>query len=170
MAAKLANYGEEIMRMAEKNLLLQILDQHWKDHLLRLDHLRQGIGLRAFGQKNPLNEYKREAFDLFQDMLAKLREGVTMLLSHIEIQVNSPEAVQKPQAPREMETEHARIGQFGDAAQPTTQSNATIAQASNQDAKRLDPDAPSSWGKVPRNAPCPCGSGKKYKHCHGKIS
>ena len=88
VAAKTVNYGADLMRMAEKNLLLQILDQYWKDHLLRLDHLRQGIGLRAFGQKNPLNEYKREAFDMFQDMLGRLREGVTQLLSHIEIQVN----------------------------------------------------------------------------------
>jgi preprotein translocase subunit SecA len=173
MAAKVANYGEEIMRMAEKNLLLQILDQHWKDHLLRLDHLRQGIGLRAFGQKNPLNEYKREAFDMFQDMLARLREGVTMLLSHIEIQVNAPEAVPKPEAPREMETQHASIGQFGDAAQPAATSEspaAPTAPARRKAAAALDPNDPSSWGKVPRNAPCPCGSGKKYKHCHGKLA
>jgi preprotein translocase subunit SecA len=173
MAAKVANYGEEIMRMAEKNLLLQILDQHWKDHLLRLDHLRQGIGLRAFGQKNPLNEYKREAFDMFQDMLARLREGVTMLLSHIEIQVNAPEAVPEPEAPREMETQHASIGQFGDAAQPAATSEspaAPTAPARRKAAAALDPNDPSSWGKVPRNAPCPCGSGKKYKHCHGKLA
>ncbi|MBO21863.1 MAG: preprotein translocase subunit SecA [Rhodospirillaceae bacterium] len=170
MAAKVANYGEEIMRMAEKNLLLQILDQHWKDHLLRLDHLRQGIGLRAFGQKNPLNEYKREAFDMFQDMLARLREGVTMLLSHIEIQVNAPEAVPEPQAPREMETKHASIGQFGDATPSSTPAEgAATAPVRNQPAATIDPDDPSTWGKVPRNAACPCGSGKKYKHCHGKL-
>ncbi len=173
MAAKVANYGEEIMRMAEKNLLLQILDQHWKDHLLRLDHLRQGIGLRAFGQKNPLNEYKREAFDMFQDMLARLREGVTMLLSHIEIQVNAPEAVPEPEAPREMETQHASIGQFGDAAQPAAAPESATAPATparRKAAAALDPNDPSSWGKVPRNAACPCGSGKKYKHCHGKLA
>ena len=173
MAAKVANYGEEIMRMAEKNLLLQILDQHWKDHLLRLDHLRQGIGLRAFGQKNPLNEYKREAFDMFQDMLVRLREGVTMLLSHIEIQVNAPEAVPEPEAPREMETQHASIGQFGDAAQPAAASEspaAPAASARRKAAAALDPNDPSSWGKVPRNAACPCGSGKKHKHCHGKLA
>ncbi|MEK9899241.1 MAG: preprotein translocase subunit SecA [Rhodospirillaceae bacterium] len=173
MAAKVANYGEEIMRMAEKNLLLQILDQHWKDHLLRLDHLRQGIGLRAFGQKNPLNEYKREAFDMFQDMLARLREGVTMLLSHIEIQVNAPEAVPEPEAPREMETQHASIGQFGDAAQPAAAPESGTAPATparRKAAAALDPNDPSSWGKVPRNAACPCGSGKKYKHCHGKLA
>ncbi len=166
MAAKVANYGEEIMRMAEKNLLLQILDQHWKDHLLRLDHLRQGIGLRAFGQKNPLNEYKREAFDMFQDMLGRLREGVTQILSHIEIQVNAPEAVPAPQSPQNIEAEHSTVGQFGDAT-PRPE-NGSASARSNAAAATIDPDDPSTWGKVPRNAPCPCGSGKKYKHCHGR--
>ena len=168
MAAKVANYGDELMRMAEKNLLLQILDQHWKDHLLRLDHLRQGIGLRAFGQKNPLNEYKREAFDMFQDMLARLREGVTQLLSHIEIQVNVPDAIPEPQSPREMETQHASVGQFGDAAPVDDGAPAAATPARRQATATIDPDDPVTWGKVPRNAPCPCGSGKKYKHCHGK--
>jgi preprotein translocase subunit SecA len=171
MAAKVANYGEEIMRMAEKNLLLQILDQHWKDHLLRLDHLRQGIGLRAFGQKNPLNEYKREAFDMFQDMLGRLREGVTMLLSHIEIQVNAPEAVPEPQPPQNTEAQHASVGQFGDATPRGENSgNGAASARSKAAAATIDPDDPSTWGKVPRNAACPCGTGKKYKHCHGRSA
>ncbi|MDA0785447.1 MAG: preprotein translocase subunit SecA [Proteobacteria bacterium] len=168
MAAKVANYGEEIMRMAEKNLLLQILDQHWKDHLLRLDHLRQGIGLRAFGQKNPLNEYKREAFDMFQDMLGRLREGVTTVLSHIEIQINAPEPVPEPRAPQNIEAEHPSVGQFGDAT-PRPERPAG-ASARSQAAATIDPDDPSTWGKVPRNAACPCGTGKKYKHCHGRSA
>ncbi|MBT5943793.1 MAG: preprotein translocase subunit SecA [Rhodospirillaceae bacterium] len=169
MAAKVANYGEEIMRMAEKNLLLQILDQHWKDHLLRLDHLRQGIGLRAFGQKNPLNEYKREAFDMFQDMLGRLREGVTQLLSHIEIQVNAPEAVPQPRSPQNIEAEHSTVGQFGDAAPRADNSgNAGSVARKQAAAATIDPEDPSTWGKVPRNAACPCGTGKKYKHCHGR--
>jgi preprotein translocase subunit SecA len=171
MAAKVANYGEEIMRMAEKNLLLQILDQHWKDHLLRLDHLRQGIGLRAFGQKNPLNEYKREAFDMFQDMLGRLREGVTQLLSHIEIQVNTPEPVPAPRSPQNIDAEHATVGQFGDAAPRPDNSGGGAASAhSRAAAAAIDPDDPSTWGKVPRNAACPCGTGKKYKHCHGRSA
>tara|TARA_R110002110_G_scaffold85816_2_gene223585 strand:+ start:175710 stop:178439 length:2730 start_codon:yes stop_codon:yes gene_type:complete len=170
MAAKVANYGEEIMRMAEKNLLLQILDQHWKDHLLRLDHLRQGIGLRAFGQKNPLNEYKREAFDMFQDMLGRLREGVTQLLSHIEIQVNTPEAVPAPQTPQDVQTQHASVGQFGDATPRPDNSGAGAPSARGQAVATIDPEDPSTWGKVPRNAPCPCGTGKKYKHCHGRSA
>jgi len=170
MAAKAANYGAELMRMAEKNLLLQILDQYWKDHLLRLDHLRQGIGLRAFGQKNPLNEYKREAFDMFQDMLARLREGVTQLLSHIEIQVNAPDPVPEPQAPREMEAQHAMAGQFGAARPAADAAPAPRQPTRNTAAAELDPNDPSTWGKVSRNAACPCGSGKKYKHCHGKLA
>ncbi len=170
MAAKVANYGEGIMRMAEKNLLLQILDQHWKDHLLRLDHLRQGIGLRAFGQKNPLNEYKREAFDMFQDMLGRLREGVTTVLSHIEIQVNAPEPVPAPRSPQNIEAEHSTVGQFGDATPRSEKAGYGASSARGQAAATIDPDDPSTWGKVPRNAACPCGTGKKYKHCHGRSA
>jgi len=161
--------------MAEKNLLLQILDQYWKDHLLRLDHLRQGIGLRAYGQKNPLNEYKREAFDMFQDMLARLREGVTQILSHIEIQVNVPEPVPEPQAPRHIEAQHAELSQFGEPGADPAGAGDTEVLAKPQPVRRartaqVDPNDPSTWGKVSRNAPCPCGSGKKYKHCHGRIA
>ena len=169
MAAKVVNYGADLMRMAEKNLLLQILDQYWKDRLLRLDHLRQGIGLRAFGQKNPLNEYKREAFDMFQDMLGRLREGVTQLLSHIEIQVNAPDPVPAPQSPREMQAQHPRTGQFGDA-QPASADTLARQSARNTATAEIDPNDPATWGKVARNAACPCGSGKKYKHCHGKLA
>jgi preprotein translocase subunit SecA len=170
-AAKTAQFGPELMRMAEKNLLLQILDQYWKDHLLRLDHLRQGIGLRAFGQKNPLNEYKREAFDMFDDMLGRLREGVTSLLSHIEIQVNVPEAIPEPEAPEQIETQHASVGQFADAgggAEAEVLAKPQPVRHARGD--QIDPNDPSTWGKVSRNAPCPCGSGKKYKHCHGRIT
>ena len=174
MAGKVANYGAELMRMAEKNLLLQLLDQYWKDHLLRLDHLRQGIGLRAFGQKNPLNEYKREAFDMFEDMLGRLREGVTQLLSHLEIQVQVPEAVPTPHGPAEMTEQHAEFDQFAGAEGEPQDAGQAAAQARPQPVRRaaaaeIDPNDPSTWGKVPRNAACPCGSGKKYKHCHGKL-
>jgi len=174
-AAKTAQFGPELMRMAEKNLLLQLLDQYWKDHLLRLDHLRQGIGLRAFGQKNPLNEYKREAFEMFEDLLGRLREGVTSLLSHIEIQVNVPEAVPVPQTPRQMETQHAAVGQFADAAE-SRDGGADVEVLSKPQPMRyargdqINPNDPSTWGKISRNAACPCGSGKKFKHCHGRIS
>src|ERR1700757_3137599 len=95
MAEKSANYGPDLMRMAEKSLLLQLLDQTWKDHLLTLDHLRQGINLRAYGQRDPLNEYKREAFELFEAMLANLRQHVTSVLSHVELHVQ-PQPVFAP--------------------------------------------------------------------------
>ena len=172
-AAKTAQFGPELMRMAEKNLLLQILDQYWKDHLLSLDHLRQGIGLRAFGQKNPLNEYKREAFEMFESMLDRLREGVTSLLSHIEIQVNVPEPVPEPQALQQMETQHAAVGQFAgseqnpDADGEVMSKPQTVRHASGD---QINPNDPATWGKVSRNAACPCGTGKKYKHCHGRLS
>ena len=128
MAEKGTRFGPEIMRMAEKSLLLQVLDQQWKEHLLQLEQLRQGINLRAYAQKDPLNEYKREAFIMFEAMLTTMRQTVTMALSHVELRGPDEELASSEAAP---------------AAAPT--------------------------GKVPRNAPCPCGSGKKYKHCHGKI-
>jgi preprotein translocase subunit SecA len=174
-AAKTAQFGPELMRTAEKNLLLQILDQYWKDHLLNLDHLRQGIGLRALGQKNPLNEYKREAFEMFEEMLSRLREGVTSLLSHIEIQVNIPEPVPEPQAPEQFEAQHAAIGQFaGTAESPEDGTDGEVLSKPQPmryaSGDHIDPDDPSTWGKISRNATCPCGAGKKYKHCHGRLS
>ena len=128
MAEKAVRLGPDIMRMAEKNLLLQVLDQQWKEHLLTLDQLRQGITLRAYGQKDPLNEYKREAFLLFETMLANMRETTSMVLSHVEVR------------------------------QPDEQGAPPAASAES-----------SANAKVSRNAPCPCGSGKKFKHCHGAL-
>ena len=122
---KVEKYGEEIMKNAQKRILLQTLDQLWKDHLLSLDHLRQGIGLRAYGQRDPLNEYKQEAFSLFEMMLSGLREMVVSRLSHLEIHFEQP----------------------------------TLPTA----------NAISNETSVGRNDDCPCGSGKKYKHCHGVL-
>ena len=132
MAEKAVRIGPETMRMAEKSLLLQVLDQQWKEHLLSLDQLRQGISLRAYAQKDPLNEYKREAFTMFEGLLAGLRETVTMVLSHVEVRQPEPEPAAEP------------------AATPQA--------------------APPPNRKVSRNEPCPCGSGKKFKHCHGKLA
>jgi preprotein translocase subunit SecA len=161
IAAKSALYGEEFMRMAEKSLLLQFLDQSWKDHLLQLDHLRQGINLRAYAQKDPLNEYKREAFVLFGEMLSHLRERVTTTLCHLEIRFEQPGEMAPPPPPmpepmprgamRESRLEPAFAG-AGDAAEAAV---AAVAAA--------------PFARTPRNAPCPCGSGKKYKHCHGRV-
>jgi len=148
MAHKVVTYGEPVMRMAEKSLLLQILDHLWKEHLLHLDHLRQGIHLRGYGQRDPLNEYKREAFALFEAMLHQLRLTTTQVLSHLEIRIAQPEPEPVPTA-----------------AAPRARA---LAMADGGDG--IDPGDPRSWGKVPRNAPCPCGSGKKYKQCHGRIA
>ena len=163
MAEKAANYGPELMRMAEKSLLLQILDQQWKEHLLSLDHLKQGINLRAYAQKDPLNEYKREAFILFDGLLTNLRETVTSVLSYLEIQVEGAAEDQQGMAGDD--------GRFGDGPEAVGAAEAIAASArGNQAAAVIDPADPSTWGKVPRNAPCPCGSGKKYKQCHGKLA
>ncbi|MCP4329178.1 MAG: preprotein translocase subunit SecA [Alphaproteobacteria bacterium] len=176
MAEKAANYGPSVIRVAEKSLLLQILDQLWKDHLLSLDHLRQGVGLRAYGQRDPLNEYKREAFNMFEDMLGRLRETVTGFLFHLQIRSEeSVAAIPQPSEPREIhETRIDPALQAADEAAVPRQATGTDGPVPTRPVSRrasaiVDPNDPSTWGKVPRNAPCPCGSGKKYKHCHGKV-
>ena len=187
VASKRANYGGEIWRLAEKSLLLQLLDQSWKDHLLTLDHLRQGIGLRAYGQRDPLNEYKREAFEMFENMLGKLRERVTQLLSHVELRMEGQEepALATP-APAPVPTRETRqdpafaaapagemepVGAAAGLPPPAPGRAAPAAAPVPGTVRRaaFDANDPSTWGKVGRNAPCPCGSGRKYKHCHGKL-
>ena len=159
------------MRMAEKSLLLQILDQIWKDHLLTLDHLRQGINLRAYGQRDPLNEYKREAFELFETMLTKLREQVIGVLAHIELRVQQPQDLEMQMAMRQRQMTEGRQ----DPAGASADADGGIVNASRLAPRAVaagaavDPQNPATWGKVPRNAACPCGSGKKYKHCHGAL-
>jgi len=157
-AAKVQRFGPEIMRMAEKTLLLQILDQNWKDHLLTLDHLRQGINLRAYAQRDPLNEYKREAFDLFERMLAQLRDNVTGVLSHVELRVERADQVPQPRAPQRMREVHE---------DPVLAEATAEAGGAPRGERSLQIGSP--WAKTPRNAPCPCGSGKKFKHCHGRL-
>ena len=155
VAHKIATYGEPMMRMAEKSLLLQILDHLWKEHLLHLDHLRQGIHLRGYGQRDPLNEYKSEAFALFDTLLENLRLTVTQVLSHLEIRMPEPEP--EPAPPPQ--------------PAPTRVRSLAMAEAGGGgEDSGMDPRDPSTWGKVQRNAPCPCGSGKKYKQCHGRLA
>jgi len=163
MAAKEASYGADTMRMVEKSLLLQLLDQTWKDHLLALDHLRQGINLRAYAQRDPLNEYKREAFELFSDMLGGLRATVTRVLSHVELRMAEPQAVPQPQMPRNITAIHP-------AFDVDEMEDAGIAMANGEDrpAAPIDNNLSPSQ-RLSRNALCPCGSGKKYKHYHGKV-
>ena len=160
IGGKVERYGEPMMRMAEKTLLLQILDHLWKEHLLHLDHLRQGIHLRGYAQRDPLNEYKREAFDLFEAMLNNLRQTVTQVLSHLEIRLQEPAPPPpQPVAPTVVAA----------APQQAAARMRPAAAAVETDLLEIDRADPSTWGKVPRNAPCPCGSGKKFKHCHGRV-
>jgi len=158
MAEKAARIGPEVMRVAEKTLLLQILDQSWKEHLLSLDHLRHGIQLRAYGQRDPLNEYKREAFDMFEQMMTRLNEQIVQLLAHIEIRQPEPMQAgpgQQPSAPMPQ-------------GQPAQRLQAAMAGGDGA-ASSADANIPEAWKNVSRNALCPCGSGKKFKHCHGKF-
>lgn len=158
VAAKEGDYGADIMKLAGKSILLQTLDHLWKDHLLTLDHLRQGIGLRAYAQRDPLNEYKSEAFTLFEDMLSRLREQTTATLAHMVLQMNTPQ--------------EALVGSPVPAGEEFHGNPALLDQREADgrmvyEGYRIDPADPSSWSVLPRNTACPCGSGKKYKHCHG---
>ena len=128
MAKKHQDFDASVVHALEKSVLLQILDQTWKEHLQSLDFLKHAIGLRAYGQRDPLNEYKRESFTLFADMLARVRERVTLILTHAQLTFAPPEPVETPKG------------------------------------EKID------FSKIGRNDPCPCGSGKKFKHCHGAIA
>ncbi len=181
MAEKAATWSPEVMRNVEKNLLLQVLDQVWKEHLLGLDHLRQGIGLRAYAQKDPLNEYKGEAFETFNGMLTELDERITMILSHMQLQFTDENGADMFERQQGETFENFKDPAFIDAEPESIYEDAELAGGKGlneltttplvfrESADVIDPDDPSTWGKVGRNAPCPCGSGKKFKQCHGKL-
>ncbi len=162
MARKLTAYGPEIWHHVEKSVLLQTLDHLWREHLATLDHLRSVVGFRGYAQRDPLNEYKTEAFGLFEALLSNLRQTVTAQLMRIEIQF------QEPPQPEPADMIAARPDPFADTVE-VIDAPATISFQADAPAAR-DPADPASWGKVGRNEPCPCGSGKKYKHCHGAIA
>ncbi|CAN5156574.1 preprotein translocase subunit SecA [soil metagenome] len=159
MAAKSAQFGPEVMRYVEKSVLLQTLDHLWREHLVMLDHLRQVIGLRGYGQRDPLQEYKSEAYNLFEGLIAHLREAVTAQLVRVEIV--PPE--EQPELPQ-MEA-HKLDPNTGEDEMAFAQAALAPVPASQR-----DPQNPATWGKVGRNEDCPCGSGKKFKHCHGKYA
>ena len=171
MASKVAQWGSDVMRYVEKSILLQTLDHLWREHLVMLEHLRQVIGLRGYGQRDPLNEYKAEAFSLFEAMSTHLREAVTSQLMRVEIRAAPPpeepaslpymEAHKIDPSTGEDELALARAG-----AETLVRHGITAAGA----VAERNPNDPSSWGKVGRNEVCPCGSGKKYKHCHGRFA
>ena len=160
MAAKSAQWGPDVMRYVEKSVLLQTLDHLWREHLVMLDHLRQVVGLRGYGQRDPLQEYKSEAFGLFESLIGNLREAVTAQLMRVEI---VPPEDQQPQLPQ-MEG-HKLNPNTGEDEFATAQAALMPVNAADR-----DPNNPATWGKVGRNEDCPCGSGKKFKHCHGKYA
>ena len=144
MAARAVDLGPDIIRQVEKSILLQTLDQHWREHLLTLEHLRQIVGLRGLGQRDPLAEFKLEAFTLFSDLLTGLRQDVIRYLSRVQIETRPPE----------LEVPEMEVPQMADPLDEL---------AENNENGGID------FGKVGRNQPCPCGSGKKFKHCHGAV-
>jgi preprotein translocase subunit SecA len=160
-AARVAEYGPEIMRYVEKAILLQTLDHNWREHIVNLDHLRQYVGLRSYGQRDPLNEYKSEAFELFEGLLSKLRSEVIQQVMQVQIQTGAPPPALEPQALPIMQASHI---------DPLTGEDEFAHARAAAAAGSFRPDNPATWSNVQRNAPCPCGSGKKYKHCHGAIT
>ncbi len=163
MAAKVAQWGPDVMRYVEKTILLQTLDHLWREHLVMLDHLRQVIGLRGYGQRDPLQEYKAEAFNLFEALISNMREAVTAQLMRVEI---VPPEQQPELPPMEAHKLDPNTGEdemaYANVALGTPGAVVPAAQR--------DPNNPETWGKVGRNEDCPCGSGKKFKHCHGRYA
>jgi preprotein translocase subunit SecA len=166
---KQAQVGPETMRMIEKHIMLNVLDQNWKEHLARMDYLRQGIHLRGYAQKQPKQEYKKEAFELFGEMLDTVKRQVITLLARVHIrseaEVAEMEAAERAQAQaqaQQMQFQHADMAALGMGGFGADE-EAVQAQAM---AASLEAGMP----KVGRNDPCPCGSGKKYKHCHGQLA
>ncbi len=161
--AKVPAGAEESFRQYERYVTLQILDAHWREHLAALDHLRQGIHLRGYAQKNPKQEYKREAFELFGAMVEAVKLEVTKTLTAVEIRAQDD----VPKADDELHVENVRLqhAEYDDAGE----GDGDVALADAATKKKAQPVVRHTQ-KVGRNDPCPCGSGKKYKHCHGKLT
>jgi preprotein translocase subunit SecA len=168
MATKVAQWGTDLMRQVEKTVLLQILDHLWREHLVMLDHLRQVIGLRGYGQRDPLNEYKAESYNLFEAMSQSLREAVTGQLMRIEIVSQPPPAEELPYMEAHKVDPSSGEDQMAFADAPLAP--AFAGNGNGPPRAERNPRDPTSWGKVGRNELCPCGSGKKYKHCHGRFA
>ena len=150
--------GAEVMRHFEKALMLNVLDQQWKDHLASMDYLRQGIGLRGYAQKQPMQEYKRESYEMFTDLLDNIKHEVIRILARVQVQAEEDVEAVDAQRRQESQMEY-RHEQAGAAAG----SDARGVEVGHETFVR-------EGRKVGRNEPCPCGSGNKYKHCHGKLS
>jgi preprotein translocase subunit SecA len=188
MAEKVERYGAETMRSIEKQVVLQTIDRNWREHLLTLEHLRSVVGFRGYAQRDPLNEYKSEAFQLFDALLTKLRGEVTRMLAHVQVMTQAEQAsmiaelqararaqaeqIAAARAEHEATPELAGAGAPAEAAQPARAGAAAMmagAPVALPPSSQVDPDDPATWVNAGRNEPCPCGSGKKYKHCHGRL-
>ncbi|MFD0910926.1 preprotein translocase subunit SecA [Ruegeria arenilitoris] len=161
MAQKAAAFGPENMRNIEKQVLLQTIDSKWREHLLTLEHLRSVVGFRGYAQRDPLNEYKTESFQLFENMLDSLRETVTQQLARVRPLTEEEQREMLAQ----MQAQQAQIKKAAEQAEAVAE-----AQASGDARPGFVEDDPSTWGNPSRNDPCPCGSGKKFKHCHGRLA
>ena len=161
-ADRAERFGPEIMTYVERSVLLQTLDHLWREHIVNLDHLRSVIGFRGYAQRDPLQEYKAEAFELFQALLANLRQTVTAQLMRVELVRQAADA--PAPVPPSMEGHHID----GTTGEDDFNEGAGLMAVAVEPEDR-DPNDPSTWGRVARNEPCPCGSGKKYKHCHGAF-
>ena len=166
---KEAEVGSEVMREFEKLVALQVLDGQWKDHLAAMDHLKEGIHLRGYAQKQPIQEFKREAFNMFEELLDRFKQEVVELLYKVQVHAESDlEAFEEEREPAGMEFQHPTAEgavaseDLGGYGAPEGQGETEVLDRP-QTFRREGP-------KVGRNEPCPCGSGKKYKHCHGKAS
>jgi preprotein translocase subunit SecA len=153
------------MRGLEKQFLMQMIDMQWREHLVHLDHLRGVIGLRGYGQRDPLNEYKTEAFSLFETLLHELRHNVTRWLMTVEFRFEAPPPMDMP----EFKEIHLNPGTGqNEMANPMAQN--PEGQLTGDDRSKLPVELlPAGWERTPRNADCPCGSGRKFKHCHGAL-
>ena len=161
-AARIERNTPEAMRYIEKQVVLQTLDHLWREHLVTLDHLRQVIGWRGYAQRDPLNEYKSEAFDLFDGLVTRLREHVTAQLMRVEVRFD-----QQPEEPQLPPMEGHHIDPFTGNDEMGQANVQLLSESARVSAEEIDPANPETWGRVGRNEPCPCGSGKKFKHCHG---
>jgi preprotein translocase subunit SecA len=179
--AKVVRIGEPIMRHVEKDIMLKVLDQQWREHLGAMDYLRQGIHLRGYAQKDYRYEYKREAFELFAAMLERIKFDTVTILSTLDVQVKSPEQIEREEEQRRERLNRALQAQHAEAA--------SLAQLTPTGQETPQPQAPPPGARAPapapmqqpqqrpvratpkvgRNAPCPCGSGKKFKNCHGVL-
>ena len=172
-AAKVEQVGRESWTSFERSVMLQAIDQHWREHLAALDHLRQGIHLRGYAQKNPKQEYKREAFEMFSSMLERVKHDTISILS--KIQIRRPEDVQAVEPampdPSTLKFQHAPAPSLAPAPPaPEPRQSAPARASAMRPPPAAEPVAPyvREAPKVGRNDPCPCGSGQRFKHCHGR--